>query len=75
LLQCKFLPYNDIDDINFEKGIIMVTALAQWLERVVGRQDIIAALIGLASAVVNNVPLVAASMGLPACLHWAYLNQ
>ena len=42
----------------------ILTALAQWLDKVVGRQDIIVTLIGLASAVVDNVPLVAASMGM-----------
>ena len=42
----------------------ILTALAQWLDRVVGRQDIIVTLVGLASAVVDNVPLVAASMGM-----------
>jgi Na+/H+ antiporter NhaD/arsenite permease-like protein len=42
----------------------ILTALAQWLDKMVGRQDIIITLIGLASAVVDNVPLVAASMGM-----------
>ena len=42
----------------------ILTALAQWLDKVVGRQDVIVTLIGLASAVVDNVPLVAASMGM-----------
>jgi len=42
----------------------ILTALAQWLDKAVGRQDIIVVLIGLASAVVDNVPLVAASMGM-----------
>ena len=38
--------------------------LAQWLNDTVGRMDVIVILIGLASAVVDNVPLVAASMGM-----------
>jgi len=38
--------------------------LAQWLDQTVGRQDLIVVLIGLLSAVVDNVPLVAASMGM-----------
>jgi Na+/H+ antiporter NhaD/arsenite permease-like protein len=38
--------------------------VAQWLDKSVGRQDIIVMLIGLVSAVVDNVPLVAASMGM-----------
>ncbi len=42
----------------------ILTSLAQWLDKIVGRQDIIVTLIGLASAVVDNVPLVAASMGM-----------
>ncbi len=42
----------------------ILTSLAQWLDKAVGRQDIIVVLIGLASAVVDNVPLVAASMGM-----------
>jgi Na+/H+ antiporter NhaD/arsenite permease-like protein len=42
----------------------ILTALAGWLDKTVGRQDIIVTLIGLASAVVDNVPLVAASMGM-----------
>ena len=42
----------------------ILTALAGWLDTAVGRQDVIVTLIGLASAVVDNVPLVAASMGM-----------
>jgi len=42
----------------------ILTSLAQWLDKTVGRQDVIVTLIGLASAVVDNVPLVAASMGM-----------
>jgi Na+/H+ antiporter NhaD/arsenite permease-like protein len=42
----------------------VLTALAQWLDAAVGRQDLIVLIIGLASAVVDNVPLVAASMGM-----------
>jgi Na+/H+ antiporter NhaD/arsenite permease-like protein len=42
----------------------ILSALAKWLDQAVGRQDIIVVLIGLASAVVDNVPLVAASMGM-----------
>jgi len=39
-------------------------ALAQWLSATVPNLDLIATLIGLASAVVDNVPLVAATMGM-----------
>jgi Na+/H+ antiporter NhaD/arsenite permease-like protein len=42
----------------------ILTSLAQWLDQTVGRQDVIVIIIGLASAVVDNVPLVAASMGM-----------
>ena len=42
----------------------LLSAIAQWLDHVVGRQDLIVLLIGLVSAVVDNVPLVAASMGM-----------
>jgi Na+/H+ antiporter NhaD/arsenite permease-like protein len=42
----------------------VLTSLADWLDKVVGRQDVIVVLIGLASAVVDNVPLVAAAMGM-----------
>jgi len=38
--------------------------LAKWLDQTVGRQDAIVILLGLLSAVVDNVPLVAASMGM-----------
>jgi Na+/H+ antiporter NhaD/arsenite permease-like protein len=42
----------------------ILSSIAQWLDRTVGRQDVIVMLIGLVSAVVDNVPLVAASMGM-----------
>ena len=42
----------------------ILTSLAGWLDQTVGRQDIIVILIGLVSAIVDNVPLVAASMGM-----------
>jgi len=42
----------------------ILTSLAQWLDRVVGRQDVIVLIIGIVSAIVDNVPLVAASMGM-----------
>jgi Na+/H+ antiporter NhaD/arsenite permease-like protein len=42
----------------------ILEALADWLDRTVGRQDVIVLLLGLLSAIVNNVPLVAASMGM-----------
>jgi Na+/H+ antiporter NhaD/arsenite permease-like protein len=42
----------------------ILTALAEWLDKTVGNQAIIVTLFGLASAIVDNVPLVAASMGM-----------
>jgi Na+/H+ antiporter NhaD/arsenite permease-like protein len=38
--------------------------LAKWLDQSVGRRDAIVVLLGLLSAIVDNVPLVAASMGM-----------
>jgi Na+/H+ antiporter NhaD/arsenite permease-like protein len=42
----------------------MLPALAQWLDAKLGNQSLIVILIGLASAVIDNIPLVAASMGM-----------
>ena len=42
----------------------VLTRLAQWLDQAVGRQDVIVMIIGVASAIVDNVPLVAAAMGM-----------
>lgn len=41
-----------------------LSAIAQWLDQTVGHQANIVILIGLISAVVDNMPLVAASMGM-----------
>ena len=64
----------DLASIIFFVGILLavstlehtglLTALANSLDQFIGRQDLIVILIGLASAVVDNVPLVAASMGM-----------
>jgi len=64
----------DMSSITFFIGILLAVAtlehthilssIAAWLDHQVGRQDIIVMLIGLVSAVVDNVPLVAASMGM-----------
>ena len=64
----------DMSSIVFFIGILLAVAtlehshvltdLAGWLDTTVGRLDIIVFLIGLASAIVDNVPLVAASMGM-----------
>jgi Na+/H+ antiporter NhaD/arsenite permease-like protein len=64
----------DMGSVVFFIGILLAVAtlehthilssLAQWLDHTLGRQDVIILLIGLVSAVVDNVPLVAASMGM-----------
>jgi Na+/H+ antiporter NhaD/arsenite permease-like protein len=64
----------DMSSVVFFIGILLSVAvlehtnilsgIAQWLDKTVGRQDIIVIIIGLVSAVVDNVPLVAASMGM-----------
>ena len=38
--------------------------LASWLSQTIGNMDLIVLLIGLASAIIDNVPLVAATMGM-----------
>jgi Na+/H+ antiporter NhaD/arsenite permease-like protein len=42
----------------------LLAALAIWLDQTIGRLDVIALLLGLLSAIVDNVPLVAAAMGM-----------
>jgi len=42
----------------------LLSSLARWLDESVGRLDIIVLIIGIVSAIVDNVPLVAASMGM-----------
>lgn len=64
----------DMPSIVFFVGILLSVAtlehthilsdVATWLDRTVGRQDAIVLIIGLVSAIVDNVPLVAASMGM-----------
>jgi len=64
----------DMGSIVFFIGILLavaslehshiLTAVASWLDHTVGRLDIIVSIIGIVSAVVDNVPLVAASMGM-----------
>ncbi|MBX9646776.1 MAG: sodium:proton antiporter NhaD [Xanthobacteraceae bacterium] len=64
----------DMGSIVFFIGILLAVAtlehahilemLAKWLDATVGRQDAIVVLLGLLSAIVDNVPLVAASMGM-----------
>ena len=64
----------DMSAVLFFVGILLsvatlehthvLSSLAQWFDQSVGRQDVIVMIIGLVSAVVDNVPLVAASMGM-----------
>ena len=64
----------DMSSLVFFIGILLAVAtlehtqllagLARWLTEHIGRLDFIVLLIGLVSAVVDNVPLVAASMGM-----------
>lgn len=64
----------DMGSIVFFIGILLAVAtlehsqllamIASWLDQTLGRQDLIVMLIGIASAIVDNVPLVAASMGM-----------
>lgn len=64
----------DHSSIVFFLGILFAVAtlehskiladLADWLNRTIGRQDVIVILLGLLSAIVDNVPLVAASMSM-----------
>jgi Na+/H+ antiporter NhaD/arsenite permease-like protein len=74
LTLARALTRIDMSSIVFFIGILLavsvlehthiLSSIAQWLDQRVGRQDIIVMLIGLVSAVVDNVPLVAASMGM-----------
>ena len=74
LTLARALTRIDMSSIVFFIGILLSVAvlehthilsgIAQWLDKTVGRQDIIVMIIGLVSAVVDNVPLVAASMGM-----------
>ena len=64
----------DMSAVLFFVGILLsvatlehthiLSSLAQWFDRTVGRQEVIVMIIGLVSAIVDNVPLVAASMGM-----------
>jgi Na+/H+ antiporter NhaD/arsenite permease-like protein len=64
----------DLSSLLFFVGILLAVAtlehakilesLAGWLDRSIGRQDVIVLLLGVLSAIVDNVPLVAASMGM-----------
>jgi Na+/H+ antiporter NhaD/arsenite permease-like protein len=64
----------DTSSVLFFLGILLaigaleathiLTALAEWMNGAIGNQDVIVMAIGLASAIIDNVPLVAATMGM-----------
>ena len=64
----------DMSAVVFFIGILLAVAclehtgllamLAKWLDASIGRNDIIVVLLGLLSAIIDNVPLVAAAMGM-----------
>lgn len=70
----KALKRIDMASVVFFIGILLAVAtlsangmlpsLAQWLDAKIGNQSIIVIIIGLCSAVIDNIPLVAASMGM-----------
>jgi Na+/H+ antiporter NhaD/arsenite permease-like protein len=70
----KALRQIDMASVVFFIGILlavatlsangMLPALAQWLDAKLGNQTFIVIIIGMVSAVVDNIPLVAASMGM-----------
>ena len=80
----------DMSSIVFFIGILLAVAtlehshildgLATWLDQSVGRQDMIVTIMGLVSAIVDNVPLVAASIGMydlaqyPAAVSYTHLD-
>ncbi len=74
LTLARALTRIDMSAVVFFIGILLSVAvlehthvlsgIAHWLDKTVGRQDIIVLIIGLVSAVVDNVPLVAATMGM-----------
>lgn len=43
---------------------LVLSSLARWLDQAIGNQAVIVSILGLGSAVVDNVPLVAAAMGM-----------
>ncbi|MDA9494701.1 sodium:proton antiporter NhaD [Bradyrhizobium sp. CCBAU 11361] len=70
----------DMSSIVFFVGILLAVAcldhagllsmLAKWLDATLGRQDVIVVALGLLSAVIDNVPLVAATMGMYDLAHY-----
>ena len=70
----------DMSSVVFFVGILLAVAclehagllsmLARWLDTAIGRQDVIVVVLGLLSAVIDNVPLVAATMGMYDLAHY-----
>ncbi|MGX1170814.1 Na+/H+ antiporter NhaD/arsenite permease-like protein [Bradyrhizobium sp. USDA 372] len=70
----------DMSSVVFFVGILLAVAclehagllsmLARWLDTTIGRQDVIVVVLGLLSAVIDNVPLVAATMGMYDLAHY-----
>ena len=64
----------DMPSLLFFLGILLAVAgleslhvlehVATWMDNTIGNKDVIVLCIGLLSAIVDNVPLVAASMGM-----------
>lgn len=74
LLVPRIISNIDMSSVLFFMGILLcidalytaglLSRLAQWMNEVIGNLNLIAILIGLISAIVDNVPLVAAAMGM-----------
>jgi NhaD family Na+/H+ antiporter len=70
----KALSRVELSSILFFLGILMAVGslealgllrhAAEWLDHVIPNQDIVVMLLGVGSAIIDNVPLVAASMGM-----------
>ncbi|MDA9498966.1 sodium:proton antiporter NhaD [Bradyrhizobium sp. CCBAU 11357] len=70
----------DMSSVVFFVGILLAVAclehagllsmLARCLDTAIGREDVIVVLLGLLSAVIDNVPLVAATMGMYDLAHY-----
>ena len=76
----KALKRIDMASVIFFIGILLAVAtlsangtlpaLAEWLDARIGNQAIIVALIGFVSAIVDNIPLVAAAIGMYPLAHF-----
>jgi len=74
LSMTAILPRIDLNSIFFFAGILLsvgtlgatgqLQSLAEWLGRTLGTQSLVVIAIGLVSAIVDNIPLVAASQGM-----------